>query len=185
MAGSLSVEQAAEKSDALFAADVVPVGQKRLVGQDGAVSAQDDFAVRGIFSDEGHGFFHAVENGQQEGHADEIVPFLQLPDEVFAGRVLQHDGGRVQILGDIIERKIHMDGARAKNALGPGDLPVQELVPHAGVVSVFRPHRADDAGEQDFLLGLNRDGVVQRILAWMRISPGAAELRTPLTLAGR
>ena len=50
--------------------------------------------------------------------------------------ILQHHGRRIQIGGDVIQPIGEIHGARAEDALGAGDLSVENFVAHAGSVSV-------------------------------------------------
>jgi len=90
-----------------------------------------------------------VEHRQQERDTDIVVPLLQLPDELALRRVLERDRGSVEVLGDVVEGEVLVDGARAEYALRAGDLAEQELVTDAGAVAVFRPERTADTGQQD------------------------------------
>jgi len=97
---------------------MIRVRFEHVVLQNGAVAAEDDFALRRVLADQGDGLLHLVHDGHDKGDADIVVALLQLLDEFALGRVLQHHRRGVEILRDIFEGKMDVDGARAEQPLG-------------------------------------------------------------------
>ena len=82
----------------------------------------------------------------------DIVPSIERPidklaDEFAFAGVLQDDGRRVEVFGDVFERKMDVIGAGAEEALGASDLSIKQLVADAGGIPVLFTHRPANAGE--------------------------------------
>ena len=147
MSGSPS--RPAEERHSLLAADIIRVRLEHLILQNGAVAAENDFAFGGVLADQGDRLLHLVHDRHEERDADVIVALLQLLDQFALGRVLQHHRGRVEVLRDIIEGEMDVDGARAEKPLGARDLPVKQFITDRRRVPVFWPHGTAHTGKKD------------------------------------
>ena len=139
-------QQPPEIRDALLPADEVRVRFEHVVFQHRAVTTENDLALRRIFADQRDRLLHLVHDHHDEGNADVLVTLLEFADQLPFRRVLQHHRGRVKVFGDIIEAKMDVDRARAKEALGAHHLPVKQFVTDGRRIAVFRPHWATYTG---------------------------------------
>jgi hypothetical protein len=98
-----------------------------------------------------------VEHGHQERDADVVVALAQFADQLAPRRVLEDDGRGVEVFGDVLERELDVDRARAEQALGAGDLAIEEFVPDRGGVAVLRPEGPADTCQQDFWCAQDQD----------------------------
>jgi hypothetical protein len=131
---------------------VVAVGQEFLVLKNRAVTAEHDLGLGRVFADEGDGVLHAMHDRHEEGDADVVVALFEFADEFAFGRVLEDDGRGVEVFGDVFEAEMGVDGAWAEDALGAGDLAVEEFVAYGGSIAAIGPDGPAHAGEEDFLV---------------------------------
>src|SRR3990167_549141 len=86
---------------------------------------------------------------QQERHADNRWVLPQLSDQLLARGIVEHNGRRVQVRGDVVQSEALVGSTRTEDALGACDLTVQKLVADAGGVPMRRANRATDARQQN------------------------------------
>src|SRR3990172_11538030 len=94
---------------------------------------------------------------KQKRHANDGGPLPQLSDQLLPRRVVEDNGRRVQVRGDVVQGEGVVGSTRTEDALGPGDLSVQKLIANAGGVTMGRANRATDARQQNLhgATGLN------------------------------
>ena len=75
-----------------------------------------------------------------------IVPSLfEFPDQLLLGRVLEHDGWCVEVLGDVFQGKMGMQGSGAEKALRARYLAMEQFVPDGWSIAMVRTDRSADA----------------------------------------
>ena len=144
-------KQFAEVGHAFAAADVIRPGLEDIILQDGAVTAQNNLALRRVFADQGDGLLHFVDERHDEGDADIVVALLKLLDQFAPGRVLQHHGRGVEILRDVIESELDVDGAGTEDSLRTCHLTVKQFVADRRGVALLGADWTADTGQQYFL----------------------------------
>ena len=72
-----------------------------------------------------------MEGGNDEIDADvDVVSFLEFPNKFVFGRIVENDGRRLNIFGDIIKPPAANDLAVAEDALAAGHLGMKQLGPN-------------------------------------------------------
>ena len=144
------IQQGAEKGHALAAAEVVAIRGQGGVVQNCSITAQNDFGARRVLAHQRDRFLHAMEENQVEGNANVVRALLQFADQFAMRRVLQHHGWRIEVGGNVIQPIGEISGARAEDALGAGDLSVENFVSDAGSVPMSGADWAANTCQQNF-----------------------------------
>jgi len=75
-----------------------------------------------MFPDQSHNLLHAVVGSQDERYTHDLVPAPELADEFPPGGILEHRGGGLEVLGDVLQRELGMVRTGAEQTLGAGHL---------------------------------------------------------------
>jgi hypothetical protein len=147
-------EQTTKPADSLSLADVIMLDQVLDPGNTDTVSSDDNKASRGMLP---HEFGHPLSLGKignNEGDTYVVVILLNLFDESFFGREVEHRRGGGQVLGDEIQTKALMVKPERKKTLFSRNLVMEKLhnvlFATVGIVDAIWPEHGT---KEDFHLG--------------------------------
>ena len=143
-------QQPAEIPHTFLTTDKIRIRLEHFVLQHRAVAAEHDLAVRRVLADQRDRLLHLVHQCHDERDAHVIVSLFEFLDELAFGRVLQHHRRGVEVLGDVVEAKLHVHRARTENPLRACDLAIKEFVTDRRRVTVLGSHRTADTGQKNF-----------------------------------
>ena len=141
-------EELLHEDRALLAADEIRPRRQLLVGQHRAVPAEDDPRLRRVPAHQRRRLLHPVKRRQYERDPDVFGMFPQLANQLAPAGVMEDGDRRLQILGDVLEGKLHMVRAGTEESLLARDLPEEQLVTDARRIAVALPEGPAHTGEK-------------------------------------